>query len=226
MQKVNSKSILNKYISETGISELFSKNITDTLELFSFDKSEFLINEGEPSDYLYFLVSGKIKVFSHSSSGKVLFLSTLQGFEVLGETCSLWQETPTASVQSTTNVYCLGISMIKYREILLNDIQFLRYISMNLGKRLSSANNNACITIFDSLESRLASFILKTSSNNIFCYNLTECAELLCTSYRHLLRVINLFCNTKKLKKTGKCYEILDKDYLTNISSSSNHRNE
>ncbi|WP_430839536.1 hypothetical protein [Clostridium nigeriense] len=105
--------------------------------------------------------------------------------------------------------------------MLFNDIKFLRYTCMNLGERLSYMNSNTCITMFDSLESRLASFILNNSTDNIFHYNLTECAELLCTSYRHLLRVLNTFCNNNKLNKTGKYYKIIDKDYLIEIASSS-----
>ena len=82
-------------------------------------------------------------------------------------------------------------------------------------------NNNTCINLYESLESRLASFILKSENNGIFSYNLTECAELLCTSYRHLLRIINLFCNTNKLSKNGKSYKIIDRGYLESIASNS-----
>jgi len=75
--------------------------------------------------------------------------------------------------------------------------------------------------VYESLESRLASFILKTEKDGIFSYNLTECAELLCTSYRHLLRIINLFCSTNKLVKNGKFYKIIDRSYLEKVSSNS-----
>ena len=75
--------------------------------------------------------------------------------------------------------------------------------------------------MFEALESRLASFILKNSKDNIFHYNLTECAELLCTSYRHLLRVLNSFCTNNKLSKNGKYYEIIDRSYFEKISSNS-----
>lgn len=221
MEKVESNSLFNKYVRETNILELFSHDMSNKMELFSFKKGDILINEGECSDFLFFLVSGKMKVFSHSSSGKVMFVSHFKSLQILGETCSLWSKVPTATVQATTNGYCIGISLAKHRDILLNDIKFLRYTCMNLGERLSYMNSNTCITMFDSLESRLASFILKNSEDNVFHYNLTECAELLCTSYRHLLRVLNTLCNNGKLNKTGKYYRILDKDYFIEIASNS-----
>ena len=55
----------------------------------------------------------------------------------------------------------------------------------------------------------------------MFSHNLTECTELPCASYRHLLRVVNLFCNTNILSKNGKSYTILDRDYLIKIVSNS-----
>ncbi|WP_294390016.1 cyclic nucleotide-binding domain-containing protein [uncultured Clostridium sp.] len=220
MINVKNKSLLDKYVNNTGISKLFSQDITNLLELFSLNKGDFLISEGECSDYLYFLVSGKLKVFSHSTSGKIMSLTLFNSFEIIGETCSLWNKPPTASVQAASKAYCIGISM-KYRDLLLNDIIFLRYICQNLGERLSYMNNTTCINLYESLESRLASFILKTEKDGVFSYNLTECAELLCTSYRHLLRIINLFCSTNKLIKNGKSYRIIDRDYLEKISSNS-----
>ena len=108
---------------------------------------------------------------------------------------------------------------MKHRNILLNDINFLRYTCKNLGERLSYMNNNTCINLYDSLESRLASFILRREKDGIFSYNLTECAELLCTSYRHLLRVINSFCASGKLEKNKKSYKILDRGFFEKISS-------
>lgn len=218
MINIKNKELLDKYVNNTGISKLFSQDITNLLELFSLNKGDFLINEGECSDYLYFLVSGKLKVFSHSTSGKIMSLTLFNSFEIVGETCSLWNKPPTASVQASSKAYCIGISM-KYRDLLLNDVIFLRYICQNLGERLSYMNNTTCINLYESLESRLASFILKTEKDGIFSYNLTECAELLCTSYRHLLRIINLFCSTNKLIKNGKCYKIIDRSYLEKISS-------
>lgn len=220
MINVKNQELLDTYVNNTGISELFSQDITNLLELFSLNKGDFLINEGECSDYLYFLVSGKLKVFSHSTSGKIMSITLFNSFEIVGETCSLWNKPPTASVQATSKAYCIGISM-KYRDLLLNDVIFLRYICQNLGERLSYMNNTTCINLYESLESRLASFILKTEKDGIFSYNLTECAELLCTSYRHLLRIINLFCSTNKLIKNGKSYRIIDRDYLEKISSNS-----
>ena len=56
MIKITDNVLLDKYINNTGISKLFSQDINNYLELFSLNKGDFLINEGECSNYLYFLV--------------------------------------------------------------------------------------------------------------------------------------------------------------------------
>ena len=43
MINVKNKSLLDKYDNNTGISKLFSQDITNLLELFSLNKGDFLI---------------------------------------------------------------------------------------------------------------------------------------------------------------------------------------
>ena len=85
MIKITDNVLLDKYINNTGISKLFSQDINNYLELFSLNKGDFLINEGECSNYLYFLVSGKLKVFSHSTSGKIMSITHFNSFEIIGK---------------------------------------------------------------------------------------------------------------------------------------------
>ena len=44
MAKVKNKALLDEYINSTGITKLFSQNISKYLDLFSFKKGDFLIN--------------------------------------------------------------------------------------------------------------------------------------------------------------------------------------
>ena len=57
MIKITDNVLLDKYINNTGISKLFSQDINNYLELFSLNKRDILIKEGECYNYLYFLES-------------------------------------------------------------------------------------------------------------------------------------------------------------------------
>ena len=76
------------------------------------------------------------------------------------------------------------------------------------------------------MENRLASYILAAKEEiivdnkkaYIFNEKLTELAELLGTSYRHLLRTINALINKGVISKENGYYKILDQKLLKTLS--------
>ena len=53
----------------------------------------------------------------------------------------------------------------------------------------------------------------------IFTFQLTNCADILNTSYRHLLRMLKCFCAMGVLKKARNCYVIMDGTRLGEIAN-------
>ncbi|WP_235440355.1 helix-turn-helix domain-containing protein, partial [Bacillus cereus] len=52
-----------------------------------------------------------------------------------------------------------------------------------------------------------------------FSGNLTEIAELLGTSYRHLLRTLNLFCDKNIINKNNGCFEVVNVEVLRELAA-------
>lgn len=215
MEKITHREKLTKYVQNADLQHVLDDEILAVAELVRFKKDEYLIREGVLSDYLYFLVKGEIKVFSYTVSDKVLCKGYFHTAQVLGEAATLWQKPAGSSVQALTECLCISINLIKHRDSLLNSVSFLQYTCKTLSTRL---NHNFCPSLLDPFEIRLADFILQHSPENIFSFSLTECAVILVTSYRHLLRVIKSFCESDILKKRKSDYIILDKDRLFKIS--------
>jgi CRP-like cAMP-binding protein len=77
------------------------------------------------------------------------------------------------------------------------------------------------------LENRLAGYILaageRIDSNGLttisFDENLTQISELLGTSYRHLLRILNSFCQKGAMVKKGSHYEVVDDRMLKGLAA-------
>ncbi|MFB2021800.1 helix-turn-helix domain-containing protein [Pseudoflavonifractor sp. P01025] len=69
------------------------------------------------------------------------------------------------------------------------------------------------------LEVRLAQFILLNTAGHLFTLQLTDCADALNTSYRHLLRIMKQLCALNILSKEHNCYYIQDRDALERVSS-------
>lgn len=133
----------------------------------------------------------------------------------MGMTSVLWEKPNINSLRTITPCTCLAISASLYRETLLNDVLFLR-----TAVRTLAAHVRKSAAHFERLENRLAAFILEMERESLFHYNLTLCADLLETSYRHLLRTLRTFCDMGVLCKKGKAsYAIKNRAYLELLRS-------
>lgn len=218
MKKIYNDELLNKYLAKDEIHKFFSPKILERFELFTFEEDEMIMMEGYCSDYLYFMTSGKAKVYAYSPSGSIMLLSFAEPFQLIGESASLWGKEAIANVQAVTPGTCIGISLKKYRHLLLEDSTFLRHTCEMLAKKLHICNTVFGRIFLSPIENRLAFYIIQTSDGQVFSSNLTECAEILSTSYRHLLRVLNTFCSNGILQKKGKEYLITDYEELKKLS--------
>ncbi len=212
--------MLDYYIKKTDFRKYFKQDFVEYAELLYFDKNEFLIKEGEPSPYLLFMVKGKVVYYSISEAGNTIIFGSSKSFKVFGEASSIWNEIPENSVKAIAPTYCLAINLNNFRELLLNDIDFLRHICKILSTRLKNANKSYAFYLSTNAENRLASFILQNQQDNIFQTSLTSTSEIIGVSYRHLQRVISSFCEKGILKKEKRKYLILNKEKLSSYINS------
>lgn len=227
MIKINDVKLMNKYILKHEIGEIFAENMMPHMELLLFKKNEYICRDGEPLDYFLFFVEGKAKVLITLSNGKSLLLCFYQDFQVLGDLEITNLQTASSNVQVIEDAYCIGISLEYVRANLLNDSKFLRFICSSLGEKLNRLSKNSSINLLYPLENRLASYILaagervdNSSKKTIeLNENLTEISELLGTSYRHLLRTLNILCSKNIMKKKRGSYEVIDEANLINLAA-------
>lgn len=242
MVMVDDKDLLKQFVIKYQMDEIFTNDMTEHLELFHYKKFEYLVKEDDTIQRLLFLVKGKAKVFTNLSNGKSLLLCFYQNFRVLGDIEVIGDNKQGAkiggifknkdgdkavtNVQAIEDTYCIGISYDKVRKYLLEDSKFLRYICVSLGVKLTRCSKNSSINLLYPLENRLASYLYTTgerdkNKKNRICFNenLTQIAELLGTSYRHLLRTLNHLCEKSILTKTEDGYEVLDEKTLVFMSA-------
>ena len=78
--KINDNEKLKYFIDKYKINNIFSKDMTNFMELHIFNKGELICNLNEEMDYLYFFVYGKAKVFISLSNGRSLLLGFYKPF--------------------------------------------------------------------------------------------------------------------------------------------------
>lgn len=220
MENINNLERLSSYIQCHNLQAYMDTDLLSIASLQYFEKNEHLIHMGTISDFLYFLVDGTVMVYSYTTETQTVCIDYASPASPLGEASSLWGFVPKSSVKALTPSICISISLPQYRSLLQQDIRFLQNICQLLSVRVNSGINLAN-SLTESVDIRLAKFILAHQKNGIFSFQLTTCAAILNVSYRHLLRTINHFQKINILEKQGNCYIILDLAALTNLAEGS-----
>lgn len=181
----------------------------------SYARGEYICMAESPLGAVFIVVSGRAKVSFTAENGRSLLLGFYQDGGLIGD-LEFMTDSDTAhmGVQAVTPVTCLSVPVAANREELLENARFLMCAGNGLAKKLGSSNDNCAQIILYPLETRLCSYIAATAEDGYFREKLTETAELLGASYRHLMRALAGLCEKRLLEKRGRAYFVRDRDAL------------
>lgn len=177
----------------------------DNAKYICFKKGEYLCQEEEKMEYLLFILSGKAKISITAANGKSLLLNFYGKGQILGDVeIMLSDSVGTTNVVALTEIECIGVSVTYCKEVLSTHIEFMNFIAASLAAKLNRSSRYSAMNILYTLENRLCAYIVSTHENGEFQENLTELAELLGTSYRHLLRTMQELCEAGVLERCSR----------------------
>ncbi|AIE81846.1 transcriptional regulator YeiL [Bacillus tropicus] len=209
---------ISHYIQTYNFHTLFSFDILPYAELHSFQKSEKICNEGVDVPYLYYLISGKAKIYMSHKNGKTSLINFIQASSFIGELGLIGVESVTKTVEVIEDCMCLALPLKDCQHLLLQDVIFLQKLCKFIGEKTITRTESYAKNNSYPFENRLAAFILLTEQNNSYTEKHTEASEYLNVSYRHLLYVLNQFCQQNYLKKDGRTYYIQDRNLLEKLA--------
>ena len=179
--------------------------------LLSYQKGELLCKQDANFPYLLLVITGKVKVCITEANGKTLLLSFYYPGSILGDVELLLDSKGTTNVTAITLVDCIGIPMKACKQALTQNPVFLKYTSQTIATKLVKSSKHNATNMLYTLENRLCAYIEATNEDAYFEENLTQLSELLGSSYRHLLRCMDLLCKNQVLEKCShNKYKILD----------------
>lgn len=176
-----------------------------------YEKGEFICLEGGPLKHLLFILSGTAKVCVTAASGKTVLFNFYHGEGVLGDVelmMAAGDFIATTSVQAATEVRAIGLPMRMCRVIAEENPIFACALGAELAQKLNHSTRHGARNILYTLEERLCAYIAQVQQDGFFCERLTELAELLGVSYRHLLRTLQRLCANGVLQKEGNGYRV------------------
>lgn len=215
---IKNTEIKKKIIEDSGFKSQFSFDPVSDTELFSAEAGEYIITEGVRLQYLYYMCSGRAKLYMTLSNGKIALIDFFTAPCFIGEMELLTDTGEVRAVQAIEKCMCLALPLKRYRERLLKDSCFL----LNLCRLLGNKNCRNIISFTRNqafpLANRLASFILLTEEDGIYHEKHTLTAEYLGISYRHLLFVLADFTDKGYLAKDKRRYVICNRAALEKLA--------
>jgi len=126
-----------------------------------FERGQFVFRQGDPSDGVYLILSGRVRLSVTNSVGRQATVALLDRNELFGEQCLVdVRNTRLISACTTdpTEVAKIGLQSVK--NLLASDLQFANFILQSLLLRMAQYEQALVHQIIDNAERRLARALL------------------------------------------------------------------
>lgn len=156
------KKMLAKIHYFTGLSQaelaVVKKSIAFELNI---SKGENILAEGEDSDYMYFIVSGSVKVYKKSPHNKEQILNIATTGESLNDVSTFDGIGSAANMLAITPVRLYAIKKQDMEKLFIENTTVARNVARVLASRVRRDSSLVEVLSFSQVNSRLARFILK-----------------------------------------------------------------
>ncbi|MBU6952213.1 MULTISPECIES: Crp/Fnr family transcriptional regulator [unclassified Hahella] len=128
-----------------------------------FQKNSIVITEGDRSDSLYIIVSGRVRVFCSDENGKEVILNDLKAGEYFGELALFDDKERSASVMATEPCRFLMLNKSSLLEAFRQTPDLAYNLIIHLTQRVRALTNNVKNLALMDVYGRVASTLLQLS---------------------------------------------------------------
>ncbi|TCW53591.1 CRP-like cAMP-binding protein [Bacillus thuringiensis] len=214
----NRSDLIIHYLKTNKILEIFSEIDTAYFQVNHFDKGKFICNIDDAMDRLYFVVKGKVKVYTITPEGKKLILRFINPLAVVGDIELIQNSKAHNVVEACSDVIAISISHAVIRNKLLHDPIFMNFLLENIANTLKISTRFTALNLLYPVEVRVASYLLSISTDSngnmykkdLDATSISSIADFIGVSYRHVIRVLQKFYKEKLIEKRNGVIVIKD----------------
>ena len=218
--------IINFHLEKHNLYSLFHPEIIQRMGLFQLKKGDILCSNGDRLEHMYFLVKGKLKISTILPNGRSLLLRFNNPLSIIGDIEFTTHYEVNVNVEAVDECLVIGVNLKDINLVLYNNPEFLRFLLLEISRKLYSFSNFTSINLLYPVENRLSSYLVSILNDNSYfipaedmkTQKLTEVADLLGTSYRHLNRVVNKLCSESVIERKKDGLYIKDLQKLKELS--------
>ncbi|OGO19400.1 MAG: hypothetical protein A2144_07965 [Chloroflexi bacterium RBG_16_50_9] len=217
------KSILGKMLYFGGLSQ---EELAEVKQHIAFEKriqkGETLLAEGEDSDYMYFIVSGSIKVYKRSPNKKEQILNITTTGESLNDVSTFDGGGSAANMLAITPVQLYAIKKQNMEDLFAKNPRIARNVARVLASRVRRDSSLVEVLSFSQVDSRLARLILKQSAatdNQILpVFTQQDLAAMVGTSRVVVNRALRALEERGAIRLSRRRIIITDENILTDLA--------
>ncbi len=218
---------ISSYLDKFGLGQIFSKLHQDDFSLVHIPKGDILCLKGEEMKYMYLIVEGKAKIYAATLDDKRLILRFQKAPEIIGDIEFIEDPVVHHTVEAGTDCKALKVSYEVIRRKVGDDPAFLAYMLRVVTRKLRGKTDAVTFNLLYPVEVRVASYLLSIANSHedkpffhdgTFGSSLSDIADMIGTSYRHLNRVLKKLCMDGIIDRSGGKLFVKDMNALARIA--------
>lgn len=139
------------------------KEISPYVVQESFRKKEGIFAEGDPSEWLYIVAIGKVKITKLSQEGKEIILEIISPLDFFGGIAVLRGFPYPANAVAMEDTEVFKIARKNLLKIMDRFPTLMYYMATNIGDRIKGSHETLKSIALEKVESRIASLLIKLS---------------------------------------------------------------
>ncbi len=162
----------------SGLDDEHLGSIADIASKRSYPKNAIIINEGDETDSLYLILSGKVKIVLSDEDGKEVIISILEPGDYFGELALIDSEPRSARVVTMADCQFSIVHKSDFDQLTENNPSLVRNLLTGLTQRLRAANKNieslALMDVYGRVARTLLQFAEEEGEQRIIKEKLTQ----------------------------------------------------
>ena len=191
----------------------------------SYEAGDMIISVEDPSDNVYFIMNGSVKITNHSLNGKEVWHGTLSAGRTFGELAALTGERRNATIIALEPTRLAVLTKSELFSLMRQDVEIAFWMLEDLARRLTQSTETVSKLVSQNLPQRIRGELMRLAreqpaQNGRLVIrplpNLTDIARRLNTDRENVSREVSALVKREAISKSKLGIELLNVDYLEN----------
>jgi CRP-like cAMP-binding protein len=217
--KENSQQGLEPFLNQVSTSYKNFEDLIKDRKTRSFDKKESIYKEGDFSHYLYYIKSGRVKLYKINSDGKEFIVDVLKEGDFFGQLALIQDINYTEFTEALETTEVLLVPRADFQELIFSSNEISsRFIKM-ISKDLADKEGELMRLAYNTVRKRTADALKKLidEENKEFSISRDNLSSIVGTATESVIRVLSEFKKDGIIKIEGGKVTVLSYDKLSAI---------